>query len=124
MQKRTVIYRIKKGTQKAAHSLTASFMIFFVLIFLSITFILFQLKEFQITRYFKDIRSLKNEIEELESANHHYRSKIDNELATHTQIFKLANQLGLQESLEQPQVLHINKDKLRKYVEKDQKISR
>lgn len=123
MQKRTVIYQIKKKTQKAAHSLTASFMIFFVLIVLSITFILFQLKEFQITKYFKDIRNLKNEIEELESLNHHYKSKIDNELATNTQIFKLANELGLQESLEQPQVLIINKDKLKKYVKKDQKIS-
>lgn len=123
MQNRTITYRIKKGAKTAAHGISTSFMIFIILIILSISFILFQLKEFQITKDFKDIRKLKDEIEELESINHRYKSRIDNELATYAQIHKLANELGLKEALEQPKILSVNKDQLRKYEKKDKKIS-
>lgn len=123
MKNKTITYRIKKGARTAAQGISTSFMIFIVLIILSISFILFQLKEFQIAQDFKDIQKLKNEIEELESLNHRYKSKIDNELATYSLIHKLANELGLKEALEQPKILNINKDRLKKYVEKDKKIS-
>lgn len=122
-KKKIISYQLKMGAQKAASGISASLMIFFVLMILSISFILFQLKEFQITKDIKDIRRLKNEIEELRSLNHHYKSKIKNELATHSRIYSVARELGLQEALNTPQVLVVEKNKLKDYAEKDKEIS-
>jgi hypothetical protein len=44
-------------------------------------------------------------------------------LATYAQIHKIANELGLKEALEQPKILSVKKDQLRKYEKKDKEIS-
>lgn len=123
MKKKPITYQLKMGAQKAASGISASLMIFFILMILSISFILFQLKEFQITKDIKAIRQLQNEIEELRSLNHHYKSRIKNELETHSRIYSLAKDLGLQEALSTPQVLVVEKDKLNDYAKKDKEIS-
>jgi cell division protein FtsL len=117
------LYRIKKGARNAAKGISASFMIFVVLMILSISFILYQLKEFQINKDIKEIRKLKNEIEELESLNHHHKSKIKNELENYGRISRLAYEMDLKEALTAPEILTLEKGKLRKYAEKDKKIS-
>jgi len=66
---------------------------------------------------------LKNEVEELESLNHHYRSKIKNELESYGRISRLAYEMDLKEALAAPATLTVEKGKLRKYAEKDKKIS-
>lgn len=121
MAKKIVAHRLKYNAQKAARGISAGIMIFFVLIVLSISFILFQLKEVQITKDIKEIRQLKNEIEELQSLNHHYKSKIKNELAAYSRIYEIA---GLQEATEKPQILTVPKSRLSSYVKKDEEISK
>jgi hypothetical protein len=106
-RKKLIIYQVKKGAQKAAHGASAGLMIFLALIILSISFLLFQLKEIQINKDIKEIRELRNEIEELESLNHHLRS----------------NELNLEITLDQPKILTVKRDKLKRYVKKDKEIS-
>jgi cell division protein FtsL len=122
MQKKINIYEVKKGARKAAHGITASLMIFFVLMILSISFILYQLKEFQINKDIKEIRKVRNEIEELRSLNQYYRGKV-NELTSSSRIRRLANEMGLQESLTAPRALIVDKGELNNYEEKDKEVS-
>lgn len=123
MKKKTTTNRLKFEAQKVARGLSASMMFFFVLMLLSISFILFQLKEFQITKEIKDIRELRNEIEELRSLNQRYQSKIKNELAANSRISSLSKEMGLEETTRSPEVLIVDKKKLDHYAEKDKKIS-
>lgn len=123
MKKKTTTNRLKFEAQKVARGLSASMMFFFVLMLLSISFILFQLKEFQITKEIKDIRELRNEIEELRSLNQRYQSKIKNELAANSRISSLSKEMGLEETTRSPKVLIVDKKKLDHYAEKDKKIS-
>lgn len=123
MPKKVTLYQIKKGARSAARGISASFMIFVVLMVLSISFILYQLKEFQINKDIKEIRKLKNDIEELESLNHHYQSKIKNELANYSRISRLAYEMELQETLTAPAILTIDKNRLRDYEKKDKEVS-
>lgn len=122
MQKKVTIYEVKKKARKAAHGITASLMIFFLLMILSISFILYQLKEFQINKENKEIRKLKNKIEELRSLNQYYRGRV-NELTSSSRIRRLANEMGLQESLTIPKTLMVEKDELDNYAEKDKEVS-
>ncbi len=122
MQNKISIYEIKKGARKAAHGISASLMIFFILMILSISFILYQLKEFQINRDIREIRKLKNEIEELRSLNQYYKGRI-NELTDYSRIRRLANEMGLHESLTTPKPLMVEKDELDNYAREDKEIS-
>ena len=123
MKSKVSLYHIKKGARSAARGISASFVIFIILMVLSISFILYQLKEFQINKDIQEIRKLKNEIEELVSLNHHHKSRINNELANYSRIAGLAYEMDLREALTAPTILTIEKNKQRKYEEKDKKIS-
>jgi len=124
MKKEETLYQIKKGARSAARGISASFMIFVILMIISISFILYQLKEFQINKDIKEIRKLKNEIEELESLNHHHKSKIKNELANYSRISRLAYEMDLKEALTVPAILTVEKGKLREYAKKDKELLR
>jgi len=123
MKKKPISYWLKLEAQKVVRGLSASMMFFFVLMLLSISFILFQLKEFQITKEIKEIRELRNDIEELRSLNHRYKSKIKNELETNSRIASLGKEMGLEEPIRSPEVMVVDKNKLDQYAEKDKKIS-
>lgn len=123
MKKKTISYHVKLEAKKLGRGLSFSMMFFFVLILVSISFILFQLKEFQITEEIKEIRGLRNDIEELRSQNHRYQSKIKNELAANSRISSLGREMGLEETTRSPEVLIVDKKKLDHYAEEDKKIS-
>lgn len=123
MKKKPISYQVKMEAKKMARGLSFSMMFFFVLMLISISFILFQLKEFQITEEIKEIRGLRNDIEELRSLNHRYQSKIKNELAANSRISSLGKEMGLEETIRSPEVLIVDKRKLDHYAKKDKKIS-
>jgi len=122
-QKKTTIYKIKLEAKKTARGISASLVAFLILLILSAVFLLYQLKEYHITRYMKKNQELRLKISALDESRHYYLSKI-NELKSYAEISKKVKKEGLKESLVKPGVLKIDGDKLAAYVKKDKKISK
>ena len=115
------IYKFKKGAREAYRGFSFSLIMFVLLFAFSIFFILNQYKKYQIDFLEKENQTFRVEIDNLTVVNSRLKSRIDNDLASYQRISKEAKRMGLEESLEKPDVLNVSSKKQKKYEEKDKK---
>ncbi len=113
---------MKKGAHDAAVGFTSIFVMFMVLLVLSGLFLGYQYKEYKIVQLGTEIRQLKAEILRLNSLNQRLRARISTQLDEYHRIARIAREkLQLEESIEKPLVLKVDKDKYQKYRARDEK---
>ncbi len=111
----------KQRMRQALYGFYTISMVFLVLVVLSLSFLLYQWKEYKITELAKEIQQLKAEILKLSSENNRYQSKINTRLEVHHRIAEIVKQrLDLEPAIQEPIVFKVDKDKLQYYVQKDQ----
>jgi len=121
-RKKKNIYYLKKGARDAALGFTSIFLMFLVILFLSALFLGYQYKEYKIVQLGKEIQQLKAEILQLNSFNQRLRAQISSQLDEYHRIARIAREkLQLEESIEKPLVLKVDKDKYLKYRARDEK---
>lgn len=110
---------IKQGMQQAVYVVT----IFLVLFVLSLSFLLYQWKDYKIVEYGKDIQRYKTDILRLKSEVSRQQAQINSEYIKYHRIAQIAGEkLGLKPSVKEPTIFKVNKNTLQYYVEKDQKV--
>ena len=119
--KHTVLH-VKKGVRQAVYGFYTISVVFLILVMISLAFLLYQWKNYQITEYVKDIQQLKAEVLRLDSERSRYQARINTELMKYYRIARVAEKkLGLKPAIQKPTPLTVNKQRLQYYVQKDQK---
>jgi hypothetical protein len=110
---------IKQGMQQAVYVVT----IFLTLFILSLSFLLYQWKDYKIVEYGKDIQRYKANILRLKSEVSRQQAQINSEYIKYHRIAGIAGEkLGLKPSVQEPTIFKVDKNTLQYYVEKDQKV--
>lgn len=110
---------IKQGVQQAVYVVT----IFLVLFVLSLSFLLYQWKEYKIVEYGKDIQRYKADVLRLKSEVSRQQAQINSEYIKYHRIAQIAGEkLELKPSVQEPTIFTVDKNKLQYYVEKDQQV--
>jgi hypothetical protein len=111
-------YYLRQGVQQAVYVTT----IFMVLFVLSLSFLLYQLKDYKIVEYGKEIQRYKADILYLESEVSRKQAHINSELMKYHRIAQISGEsLGLKPSVQEPIPFKIDKNIFERYVEKDRK---
>lgn len=114
--------QIKEGVQQALYGFYTISLIFVVLFLISLGFLLYQWKEYQIVEYGKEIQQLRTDIYRLNSLVNHNEAQINTELLKYYRIARIAREkLNLVPSIQEPIVFEVDKEKLEDYARKDQK---
>jgi hypothetical protein len=93
-----------------------------MLFVLSLSFLLYQWKDYKIVEYGKDIQRYKSEILYLESEVSRKRAHINSELIKYHRIAQIAGEkLGLKPSVQEPIPFKVDQNMFESYVEKDRK---
>ncbi len=117
---RKTVLQVKQGVRQAVYGFYTISLVFLILILVSLAFLVYQWKDYQITEYVKDIQHLKAEILRLDSEKSRYQAKINSELMTYYRIARVAEkELGLKPASTEPLPLRVDKKRLAFYVQKD-----
>ncbi len=110
----------KQAVRQGLQQLAYVGVIFLSLVVLSLGFLLYQWKDYQITEYAKEIEQLRAEVLRLQSDNSRKQAYINTELLKYHRIARIAEEkLGLKPALQKPTVLVVDKQKLEAYAQKD-----
>ncbi|MFQ5583740.1 MAG: FtsL-like putative cell division protein [Calditrichia bacterium] len=120
-RRKKTIYKFKKGARNVYQGISASLLLFIIVLALSLLFIFNQYKIYQINQYMKENQVLQKEIDNLYAINSRLKSKINKDLTSYNKILEKVEKYGLSESLKKPDVLTVNDKKLKEYVRKDKK---
>ncbi len=113
---RPVVYSV----QQATRSLSTAVMIFTLFLVASMGFLLFQWKEYVLTKYTKNIQRLTEEVYRLRSERSELESTVKRSLTQYHRIARIAREkLGLEQSLHPPAILVVDGKKLAYYARKD-----
>lgn len=97
--------------------------IFLVLFVLSLSFLLYQWKDYKIVEYGKDIQRYKADILRLKSEVSRQQAQINSEYIKYHRIARIAGEkLDLKPSIQEPTIFKVDKNTLQYYVEKDKKV--
>ena len=111
------VYHTGKGAVKGM-SIVA--LVSSVFLMMTSMFLLYQWKEFRIRQTLRDIEAFKRSIYELNTEIARKQSYIQRELLNPTRIARMARRYkNLQQSLETPQYLPVDKQKWQYFLEKD-----
>ncbi|RMG63339.1 MAG: hypothetical protein D6715_11345 [Calditrichaeota bacterium] len=114
--RRPVVYSVRQATR----GLSTVVMIFSLFLVASLGFLLFQWKEYLLTKYNKDIQLLTEEVYRLRSERSELESEIKSSLTQYHRIARIGREkLGLEQSLRPPAVLVVDGKKLKRYARKD-----
>lgn len=111
-------YYLRQGVQQAVYVIT----IFMALFVLSLSFLLYQWKDYTIVEYGKEIQRYKADILYLKSEVNRNKAHINSELVKYHRIAQISgDKLGLKPSVQEPIPFKIDKNIFERYVEKDRK---
>jgi hypothetical protein len=111
-------YYLRQGVQQAVYVIT----IFMVLFVLSLSFLLYQWKDYTLVEYGKEIQRYKADILYLESEVNRNKAQINSELIKYHRIAQISgDKLGLKPSVQEPIPFKVDKNIFEHYVEKDRK---
>lgn len=112
---------LKQGMQQVVYVVT----IFLTLFVLSLSFLLYQWKDYKIVEYGKDIQRYRADILRLKSEVSRQQAQINSEYINYHRIAQIAGEkLGLKPSIQEPTIFKVDKNTLQYYVEKDQKVEK
>ncbi len=121
-KRRKAQQQFKKGFRQALYGFYTISIIFVVLFLLSLSFLLYQWKEYQIVEYGKEIQQLRTDIYRLNSQVKHNQAQINTDLMKYYRIARIAREkLGLVPSVQEPVVFEVDRRKLEYYARKDRK---